>query len=545
LAATLSHAERRRHGRYFTPPELVDFTFGLAAPWVPALRAIAIIDPACGSGAFLERAPWFFPTAPLFGLEISAQLARVCRQSVPDARVAVGDALRGGLTSLLSKLPAHAFELWIGNPPYNGTSAVLEDKAAYGRLRQLLPDGFALPKGTSLRDDYAFFLLAALARLRQRAGALAFVTSATLLDAYLYSPLRAALLDSLELREVADLGPGIFAGTRVRTCVTVWTSTGAEASARFRRRRSGLEREPLRPSDFEAAVALNPRRPEYLLTAPDAAAEALDSQWRLDGEGLSSLVPISFPGLKTRFDELLVDADPTRLLARLRAFFRAQTQELPSFARQFAIPERFFEKLRRLHAASRGLAIDPRKVRPFLRYAGWRHRGGIPASARAFCYLDPRLIPRGDHRFRGDYDPHRCGVKLVYNARELPLSALVFEESGCIHDHRHARFAPLAAPALLVEKGLRMARSGRTLGPNVPNLSRAGYRLAERLGGPLDVFRMIAEFINSQEVQEVWAPVYGTTRDLPVPINRWHCALLKCSRSGGATAIRFPAAPRA
>jgi hypothetical protein len=45
--------------------------------------------------------------------------------------------------------------------------------------------------------------------------------------------------------------------------------------------------------------------------------------------------------------------------------------------------------------------------------------------------------------------------------------------------------------------------------------------LSERVGGALTVFKMLADFINSPEVQKIWAPIYGTTRELPIPIHRW------------------------
>ncbi len=520
LATAPSLLERRRFGRYFTPIELVDLTFEMSVPYLPRSGSLAVVDPACGAGAFLGRARHFLPRASLFGLEIAPGLARVCRAAVPFARILVGDALRDGTAAIQRELPAGAFELWIGNPPYNGTSALLEDKLAYRRVRALLPAAFALPKGTSLRDDFAFFLLLAAARLSQKPGALAFVTSATLLDAFLYAPLRACLLGLLALREVVDLGRNIFEGTKVATCVSIWTSDRAGARARFWLRAPGGG-EPLRARPLGAATPLMPRRPEYLLRPRRASAEALDARWRSQGEELPRLVPVSFPALKTRFEELLVDKDETRLLSRLRAFVQTPPQALASFAAEHDIPGRCFDKLRRLRASSDGLAIDGRKVRPLLRYAGLPHRAGIPATARAFCYLERRLIPRGDHRLRGDYDPHACPVKLVYNAHELPISAVLVDEPGCVHNYRHARFAPLFAPALLVNKGLSGADTNGELGPQVANLSRAGAALAERVGGPRRVFEMIAGFINSPEVQEIWAPAYATTRALPVPVTRW------------------------
>ena len=161
-------------------------------------------------------------------------------------------------------------------PPYNGTSPLLRDGPAYHALRARLALDDALPRGTSLRDDYAFFLLLASERLASRTGVLAWVTSATLLDAFLYTPLRRRLLDRLALREVVDLGAGVFPGTRVRTCVTVWRSRrGPAPSPRFRAWAPGtgpLESAPARPLALEA--------PEWSLRPVPAKASRLDRPWR-------------------------------------------------------------------------------------------------------------------------------------------------------------------------------------------------------------------------------------------------------------------------
>jgi hypothetical protein len=423
--------------------------------------------------------------------------------------------LRGDLAALLKELPREAFEVWIGNPPYNGTSPALRDKRLYGSLQRLLPA--ELPRGTSLRDDFAFFLLLARARLAGRAGALAFITSASLLDAFLYAPVRRALLDSLGLREVVDLGAGAFEQTRVRTCATVWTSGLPRRAAQFRARAT---RGAFQPAQVGPPIGFSPAAPEWLLRPPSREADRLEREWRSRGEPLSRLLPVTLPGLKTRFDSLLVDEDPRRLTERIRQLLRlpaGPSAELRAFAKRWAIPAHCWDKLVALTGAG-PTRFERSRVRPFLRYAGARHRGRIPDSARAWCYLDRQLIPRGDHRFRGPYDPHRCPTKLVFNTRELPLSAAVLTEAGCVHDHRHARFAPLFVPEPIRREGLRAAeRSAHA--PEVPNLSERGRAWAKRLGGPAAAFQAIADFINSDAVQRIWAPAYGASRELCVPLD--------------------------
>jgi hypothetical protein len=511
LAVAFPSVDRRARGIYFTPGPLVQEVLALVRPYLPDGAPLAVIDPACGAGAFLHGARQALPAASLHGLELSEEIAGQCRARLAGATVMCGDALRGALPELLSTIRPGAFELWLGNPPYNGTSSVLQERATYERLRRLLPERFALPRGTSLRDDYAFFLLLAARRLQERPGALAFVTSATLLDAFLYAPLRQALIETLSLREVLDLGENAFEGTRVRTCVTVWTSRDPSAPPPRYRARTGT------PRPFSAEA------PEWLLRPAAPAARRLEDSWRSEGEPLSMLIPISFPGLKTRFDELLVDADPVRLLDRVRAFLQTPAGGLPDLARRHGLDGALLPKLRALKAfvGDRPLRASPDRIRPFFRYAGERHRAGIPSASRAYCYLDRRLIPRGDHRLRGDHDPHACPQKLVFNARELPLTALYLDEPGCVTAHRHTRFAPLMVPWRLREQGLQTARPGEDLGPEVPNLSPRGLLWAERLGGPDRLFRALADFINSEPVQHVWAPAYGASRELSVPF----CAL--------------------
>jgi tRNA1(Val) A37 N6-methylase TrmN6 len=496
--------DRLALGAFYTPAPLVKRTLELALAHV-GRGPLTVVDPACGAGAFLSAAARMRPKAQLCGLELLPEVARVCQERVPSANVQVGDALRGGLEPLLERIPSQHLELWVGNPPYNGTSALLKDRAAWSRLRALMP--LALPRGTSLRDDFAFFLLVAAHRLSTRPGVLAFITPSSLLDAFLYAPLRQALLGTLKLREVVDLGAGAFSGTQVRTCITVWSSLpSSETPVSF-------EREGHRST-------FTPEPPEWRLVPTPTEAAALHSRWQAEGEPLTTLVPVSFPGVKTRFDELLVDEDPKRLLQRLRHFARTPARELPAFARAHGIPPALLPKLRALKEGP-AVRVDASHVRPFFRYAGARHRGTLPPEARASCYLDRRLIPRGDHRLRGPYDPHLGAVKLLFNVRELPLSAALLEEEGCVHDHRHARFAPLLVPQRVRDEGLSVTRTARALkelGPLVPNLSPRGLAWAEQLGGPLQVFRELVRFLNGPEVQQRWAPVFGASRVVPVPL---------------------------
>jgi N-6 DNA Methylase len=513
LNAAPSLYDGRRHGVYLTPAALVETALDLSLPHLQS-GPLTVVDPSCGDGGFLAAASARLPAARLFGLELSAPLARQARARAPRARVLVGDGLREGWAALQAALPRTGVELWLGNPPYNGTSPLLKDPEAYKTLLGRVGLDEALPRGTSLRDDFAFFLLLASAHLRHRHGVLAWVTSATLLDAFLYAPLRKRLLDSLALEEVVDLGAGLFRNTRVRTCLSVWRASGPRRRARFRERLPG---EGLR---FGPETTFVPQGPEWTFRPTSPKAAALDAAWRARGEPLDRLLPIQCTGLKTRFDELLVDADAEALLERVDAFLSTPQGRLAGFARAHGLSENLVPKLEALRR-TKGLPKRAARasLRPFFRYAGAKHRNSIPTSARAFCYLDRRLIPRGDHRLSGHFDPHLHPVKLVFNLRELPLSAALLEAPGCIPAHRHARFAPLEVPERVWALGTAAGRGAAGLGPLVPNLSSAGRAWAEGLGGPRHAFERIVCFINSPEVQDVWAPAFGRSRALPVPLD--------------------------
>lgn len=464
LAAHHDAVTRKTLGAFFTPAPLVESVIEAVAPFVPARGALRIIDPACGAGAFLVAARKRWPRADVIGVELDPIAAKQARKRVPSARIINANAL------LDAPWPERGdvFELWLGNPPWNGTSSLLKSKAAWERVRQWLPASFKLRPGTSLRDDFVFFLLQATRRLSGTRGALAFITSSTLLDAYAHAPVRAFMLDQLALRKRKVLPRGTFANTRVEPCVTVWTT---ERSGRV----------------------LKPRGESHSLRPDASDGEAIDRVWRKNGVPLSELVPLSFAGLKTRFDELLVDDDRRVLEARIKAF----TTNRLGFARKFGLTA-FTSKLK---ALPKDHVFDARNVRRFIRY-----RGPLERGEDGWCYLSRDLIPRGDHRLRGEFDPHASDLKLVFNRLELPLAAHVIEGDGCVTMYRHSRFAPAMVPRALIENPFALRFDASDLVPNLTPRGRA-------LGSVREVFEHIAKHMQSDEFQTSWAPTFGTTRE--------------------------------
>lgn len=514
--------QRQRLGQYYTPLPLVSalcrLLSGALAEAGLAPGACAAVDPSCGEGAFLGAAE-AASFASLYGLDLDGRALSRCAAAAPLATLVKGDAYGEGLAMLCTKLSGAGPLAVLGNPPYVANSELLKSGRYQAVRDSLLPFAREVAKGTSVRDDYVLFFGVA-DRLIEAAGgrgAIAFVTSATFVDNFLYAPLRRWLLSRYRLKSLVELGPEMFEGTRVATALSVWVRTPEGHGDRpFGHLRLSGTREA-RLAALGAPLALTPARPHgeaLLLNAPRAEDARTLETMRAAGDPIASLFPLSFPGLKTRFEELLVDADGGRLAARMREFFEAA--DLDAFAARHAIPAKARGKLEAAFAARPRTAFSRSAVRPFAQFAGPKHRFRIPREAMAWAYVDSELIPRGDSRMHGAYDPHRLGPKLVFNAREIPLVSAVVEGSACVHDWRHSRFAPLRAPRALVERGLFKARKD-DLGDPVLNLAPAWAQAAGRFEDPSDLLFYACACVNSRLVQERFAPLAGASQEVPIP----------------------------
>ena len=209
--------DRKRHGAFFTPDAIVDRLLD-ALPI--ELAGARVLDPACGSGAFLVAA--------------ARRKAIACGADVDEDAVAVTRfrlALTGGLghdvreASLLeSDGPFEGpFDAVIGNPPYVRFHNLDEV------TRLSLRDRFATATGQF--DLFAPFLELALAHARED-GAVAFVLPALLLRGARYRELRAFLLARANVVEVVELGDGVFDGVLAPTCILVLQRQSRPRTAR-------------------------------------------------------------------------------------------------------------------------------------------------------------------------------------------------------------------------------------------------------------------------------------------------------------------------
>jgi predicted RNA methylase len=406
--------ERRlREGIVHTPPELARFAaraahelarsqLGLGAGLADS--QLALIDPACGPGAFLAAA------LAVAGSEHSSPGA-VCaidrdEAALKVARAAVGAELDRNVwqcrfearDTLLQVRPEELAQLApvlcvLGNPPWVGSAqsrpaawldALLEDF-------RLEPDGTRLAerKVGVLADAYVRFVrwAAEVARAAEHGAVIALVTNGSYLDGPVHRGMRAALRRFFDRLYVLDLGGNaMLARARerddnvfgVRPAVAVLVGVrgpdcdeAALAPVRYLRlcgsRRDKLDRlAELRigDEDFELLEV----DAAYQRFVPTVSSAAEYASW----PSLAEAMPFHREGVQTNRDAVVVDADRTRLLTRLRAFAAGEASlELAVADKALAHydPERARAAVRKALAADpegkRGIAVRELAYRAF------------------------------------------------------------------------------------------------------------------------------------------------------------------------------------
>lgn len=110
VAVQHRRGEHRSTGAYYTRNAIVQYMLERARVYLPNARTL--VDPACGSGAFLAGAAEVFGTGleRLVGLDSDVVALGLCQLNVPSAELI-------GMDALLDDCPG-GFDLCIGNPPY-------------------------------------------------------------------------------------------------------------------------------------------------------------------------------------------------------------------------------------------------------------------------------------------------------------------------------------------------------------------------------------------------------------------------------------------
>lgn len=178
------HVQRQHHratGAYYTHPAVVSYMLNRARLYQPG--AEAVIDPACGAGAFLHGARAALGNVRLTGLDSDPQALQLCRAGLPEADLHQLDALLESFSG--------GFDLCIGNPPYISSGlrgSVARDPGLTRRLRRRYPASAEYKLNT-----YPLFVERGLELLRA-GGVLGYILPDSFLTGRYFARLRQLLL---------------------------------------------------------------------------------------------------------------------------------------------------------------------------------------------------------------------------------------------------------------------------------------------------------------------------------------------------------------
>ncbi len=236
----------------------------------------------------------------------------------------------------------------LGNPPYNGFAGAAMDEerdlvTAYRAVKKVAP-----PQGQGLNDLYVRFFRMAERRITEGAegrGIVCFISNYSWLDSLSFTGMRERFLEVFDHiwidnlhgdRIISEYAPDgrtsetIFAiqgkspGIKIGTAIGLLSRTGRESA-----------RSVIDYRDVDAARADDRRKD--LLSGSDDSYRALQplpdlglplKPRELAGDYLAwptlpELFPVSFPGVKTSRDDVVVDIDRNRLENRMLQYFDA------------------------------------------------------------------------------------------------------------------------------------------------------------------------------------------------------------------------------
>ncbi len=285
----------------------------------------------------------------------------------------------------------------LGNPPYNGFAnvAVKEERDLSNAYRTTIKA--PAPQGQGLNDLYVRFFRIAERRIAEQTGegVVCFISNYSWLDGLSFTGMRERYLtafdgvwiDSLngdkyktgKLTPEGKPDPSIFSternreGIQVGTAITLLvrkeTHTAAE-SVKFRNLWGKGKREQLLADVKQETVAsysdVTPILDLGLPFLPITTNEAY-GEWPL----LRDLFPVSFPGVKTSRDDVVVDIDRENLIRRMEKYFDPKVNH---------------EEMRRIApgAMDNTARFDAESVRDYLRKRGFLPHNIIRYSYRPF-----------------------------------------------------------------------------------------------------------------------------------------------------------------
>ena len=411
----------------------------------------------------------------------------------------------------------------LGNPPYNGFAgiAIHDEKELLEAYRK--PKRVHLGDTRGLNDLYVRFFRMAERRITEKTGrgVVCFISNYSWLDGLSFNGMRERYIDAFDVIHIDNLNgdkyktgkkapdgspdPSIFStprdsvGIQVGTAITLLARKAKHKPAGTVGFRNLWGQHKLKildeSAETEPATLYDDICPDLQLGLPFTPVAVSDG-WH-DWPSLPELFPMSFPGVHTGRDRLLIDVDLERLKERIEKYFSSEVND---------------EEIARLYPAamrdsSAFKIADAREVRRALIGRGGPNESGfVRDSYRPF---DNRwLYWEEDRRLltapSPEYWPHVFqGNVWLSSAQHYRKGAS--EPQACVTRHVGSfhlieRGAAMF-PAWLRDEGLGTNMVGDTLCS--PNLSPAAESYLDRLGlGVEDLFHHVLAILHDPAYRE-------------------------------------------
>jgi len=202
LTSRIPKTTKKDEGIFFTPPSVVKHNIDLLTHLFKDDLSLAILEPACGSGEYIDILKKQFPsTSQITGIEKNVTIYNSIKPVFYKENVKLIN------TDYLNFTPATKYDLIIGNPPYYVMKKEVVNKK-YWEFFDGRPNIFIL------------FLIKSLKLLKEN-GILSFILPKNFLNCLYYNKTRKYLISICKILYILDCDEGKFIDTQQETVMFV------------------------------------------------------------------------------------------------------------------------------------------------------------------------------------------------------------------------------------------------------------------------------------------------------------------------------------
>ena len=203
LTSQIPKTTKKDEGIFFTPPSVVKHNIDLLTHLFKDYPSLTILEPACGSGEYIDVLKKEFPTTTvsITGIEKNATIYDSIKPVFHKENVNLIN------TDYLTFNPGTKYDLIIGNPPFYVMKKEAVDKKYWGFF-----DGRP--------NIFILFIIKSLELLKEN-GVLSFILPKNFLNCLYYDKTRKYLASMCEILYILDCKEGKFIDTQQETIIFV------------------------------------------------------------------------------------------------------------------------------------------------------------------------------------------------------------------------------------------------------------------------------------------------------------------------------------